>query len=111
LLQTWEGGVKGTAFVWSPLLENTPRVSKQMMHIQDWIPTLLGAFGKKPTGNKYELDGVNVWNALNNPDVEGRSEVLHMIDPIGKYAALRVGNWKLTVGEFTVYFKITVMKK
>ena len=41
----WEGGVKGAAFVWSPLLKTAPRVSEQMMNVQDWLPTLYEAAG------------------------------------------------------------------
>ena len=50
----WEGGTRGVGFVWSPHLKSAPRVSNQMMRIQDWLPTLyhaagIGAFLK---GNK-----------------------------------------------------------
>ena len=41
----WEGGVRGAAFVWSPLLKTAPRVSEQMMNVQDWLPTLYEAAG------------------------------------------------------------------
>ncbi len=41
----WEGGVRGAALVWSPLLKSSPRVSNQMMNIQDWLPTLYSAAG------------------------------------------------------------------
>ncbi|KAG0419570.1 hypothetical protein HPB47_004013 [Ixodes persulcatus] len=39
----WEGGLRTTAFIWSPLLEKNRRVSNQMMHIADWLPTLYSA--------------------------------------------------------------------
>ncbi|CAN7948174.1 unnamed protein product [Ixodes pacificus] len=42
----YEGGVRGTAFIWSPLLENSKRVSSQLMHITDWLPTLYSAAGE-----------------------------------------------------------------
>lgn len=41
----WEGGVRGAAFLWSPLLKKSKRVSEQMMHITDWLPTLYRAAG------------------------------------------------------------------
>ncbi|XP_064474814.1 arylsulfatase B-like isoform X2 [Ornithodoros turicata] len=41
----WEGGVRSSSFLWSPLLEQTPRISNQMMHVTDWLPTLYGAAG------------------------------------------------------------------
>jgi arylsulfatase B len=41
----WEGGVRGAGFIWSPLLKSAPRVSEQMMNVQDWLPTLYQAAG------------------------------------------------------------------
>ncbi len=41
----WEGGVRGSGFVWSPLLKKSSRVSRQMMNVQDWLPTLYSAAG------------------------------------------------------------------
>ena len=37
--------MRGAAFVWSPLLKTAPRVSEQMMNVQDWLPTLYEAAG------------------------------------------------------------------
>jgi len=41
----WEGAVRGVGLIWSPLLQQTPRVSNQLMHITDWLPTLYAAAG------------------------------------------------------------------
>ena len=41
----WEGGVRGAGFIWSPLIKNRERVSEQIMHISDWMPTLYEAAG------------------------------------------------------------------
>lgn len=41
----WEGGVRGAALLWSPLLQTRHRVANQTMHISDWLPTLYHAAG------------------------------------------------------------------
>lgn len=41
----WEGGVRGAALLWSPLLEKPSRVSTETMHIVDWLPTLYNIAG------------------------------------------------------------------
>lgn len=42
----WEGGVRAGAFIWSPLLNASRRLSNQMIHITDWMVTLYSAAGK-----------------------------------------------------------------
>ena len=43
----WEGGVRGAAFIWSPLLQKVSRVSHQMMNVEDWLPTIYSAAGNR----------------------------------------------------------------
>lgn len=40
----WEGGVRGAALLFSPMLTKKNRVSKQKMHISDWLPTVFSLF-------------------------------------------------------------------
>lgn len=55
----WEGGVRGAGLIWSPNLERPKRVAKQMMHMVDWLPTLLhAALGPEYSENLY----VNIKN-------------------------------------------------
>jgi len=42
----WEGGVRGAAFLHGKMLENPGRTSNQLMHISDWLPTLMTVIGK-----------------------------------------------------------------
>ncbi|GBN81575.1 Arylsulfatase B [Araneus ventricosus] len=45
--EVWEGGIRVPAFIWSPLLQlQEPRVSMQLMHVTDWLPTLYSAAGE-----------------------------------------------------------------
>ena len=41
----WEGGVRGSAALWSTKIKKRGRVAMQMMNIQDWLPTLYRAAG------------------------------------------------------------------
>lgn len=93
----WEGGVRGAAAVWSGLLKAPARVSWQMMHITDWLPTLITAAG----GNASQIegiDGVDMWSSLSQDTPSIRTEVLHNIDEIWGSSALTVGEWKLVNG-------------
>lgn len=36
----FEGGVRDVAFIWSPLIVYSGKVSYNLFHITDWLPTL-----------------------------------------------------------------------
>jgi arylsulfatase A-like enzyme len=96
--QLWEGGVRGTACVYSPLIENKQQVSMEMMHATDWLPTFVHLAGGNASDMKPKdktLDGYNIWETISTGAQSPRTEVLHNI--LGKSAALRVGDYKLLV--------------
>lgn len=96
----WEGGVRGVGFVNSPLFGNTSYVSDNFFHVTDWLPTLYSAAGGDPS-TLPKQDGFDMFKMLkyNGPAV--RKEVLHNIDPVNGFAAVRVGDFKLVEGHIS----------
>ena len=95
----WEGGVRGVGLVHSPLLARQGYVSNKMLHVCDWLPTVISAAGGKHLlKNATSLDGFDAWEMLSQDGNAVRSEILHNIDPVIKRGALRVGDYKLLVG-------------
>lgn len=113
----WEGGVRGAALVWSPLIQESSRVAVQRMHIVDWLPTLLNvASGSERWAFEMDkklfiivfassvledIDGIDMWNALSSNLDSNRTEILHNIDDIFGNSAITVGPWKLIHGTTT----------
>ncbi|RUS78916.1 hypothetical protein EGW08_013329 [Elysia chlorotica] len=108
----WEGGVRGIGFVSSPRLKQKGAVSKKLMHVSDWFPTVADMAGVK-VKEDLGLDGFSQWSMLRSGKSSPRKEILHNIDiwePLqGKMlyndtfdtrvrAAIRVGDYKLITG-------------
>ncbi|XP_078052451.1 arylsulfatase I isoform X2 [Augochlora pura] len=94
----WEGGTRGVAAIWSPLIKTPRRVSNQMMFMSDWFPTLLSAAGVN-LGHFSHIDGFNLWPALVSNGKSPRSEIVININDVDKYAAIRRGDFKYVIGQ------------
>jgi arylsulfatase B/arylsulfatase I/J len=101
----WEGGIRAVGFVHSNKLENHGSVSRALMHVTDWYPTIVHLAGGDITD--LTLDGYNQWDAISHGAQSRRREILHNINPVinmeGVHtqfrAAIRVGDLKLLIGE------------
>ncbi|XP_077988422.1 arylsulfatase B-like [Glandiceps talaboti] len=113
----WEGGVRVLSFVNSPLLVKPRRSSYEMMHMIDWLPTLVHLAGGTVEGMRF--DGFNMWDMISGGSNSPRKELLiHMreirasvsiadVNPwehndifdIMKTSAIIVGHWKLVTGQ------------
>ncbi|KAF0296121.1 Arylsulfatase I [Amphibalanus amphitrite] len=93
----WEGGTRTPAFVHSPLLERAGYVSHELIHITDWMPTLLRLAGASADGDP--LDGFDQWPMLSAGQPSARTEMVYNIDEKLPNAALRIGDMKLLWGD------------
>lgn len=109
----WEGGVKGVGFVYGKSLDIKSVTHRGLLHVSDWLPTLLGASRCPKINGTKPLDGFNQWGAILQKSPAPRSEILHNIDPKEKVirfqnkslpfdirvkSAIRSGPWKLLTG-------------
>ncbi|XP_019866149.2 arylsulfatase B-like [Aethina tumida] len=111
----FEGGIRGTAFIWSPLLVQSARVSSDLVHITDWLPTLYSAAGGDIGAIDPDLDGIDQWSSLVYDLPSPRNDILINIDEKTRNAALRFYNWKLIVGTsqngtYNEYYGDTVLE-
>jgi len=90
----WEGGVRGTGFIHSPLLQKQGYVAEQMIHVTDWMLTLYRAAGGDPR-EMGDIYGLDLWNMISNNEKSVRTGMLHNIDPKGPKGALRQGDYKI----------------
>lgn len=91
------GGVRGAGLLWSPKLIKPGRVGRQLIHISDWLPTLLTAAGGDPSN--LSIDGMDMWNALSEDTESPRKMVLHNIDDIFGLSGITYGDWKFVQGK------------
>ena len=79
-----EGGVRGLAFVNSPLLQKTGYVNTNLHHITDWYATFQMLAGDEAGQHKkaqLPLDGVNIWPSISQNEVCREEVLLGLRDP------------------------------
>nr|UNO37555.1 sulf3 [Psylliodes affinis] len=97
----FEGGVRGTAAIYSPLFEKKNYINKELIHITDLLPTFYRAAG----GNVKDLeniDGIDQWNVISKNKTTKRSHILLNIDDQNGYSGILGfdGRYKLLNGSF-----------
>nr|XP_039271600.1 arylsulfatase I-like [Styela clava] len=114
----WEGGVKGVGFLHGKPLGVHGVTHNQLLHVSDWLPTLLAATQCPAVNGTQNFDGMNQWKAILQEEPSPRTEILHNIDPrydrnkdqlsseesekfntSKGHAAIRSGPWKLLTGD------------
>uniref|UniRef100_W8B3Q6 Arylsulfatase B n=1 Tax=Ceratitis capitata TaxID=7213 RepID=W8B3Q6_CERCA len=94
----WEGGIRSSGAIWSPLVENLGIVWKQQLYIGDLLPTLAAAANIPLDTQQMQLDGLNLWSALKYGYDAVEREILHNIDDIYDYVSYGKGKWKFING-------------
>ena len=94
----YQGGIRGVSFLDSPLLKKSGYTYPGMIHLVDWVPTLLEVAGLRPPP---DLDGVSVWSSLAGNLSSPRDTILHNIDqsPTTWQAAISHRQYKLLWGQ------------
>lgn len=93
----WEGGIRGAAAVWSPLIKKPKRVSHDLMYITDWLPTILSAAGMS-SNFPNPIDGLDMWPTISWGHESPRQELVVNIDYIQNLTAIRQGDLKFVSG-------------
>ncbi|XP_076645885.1 arylsulfatase B [Halictus rubicundus] len=99
----FEGGIRGTACVYSPLIKRSSRVADHLMHIVDWLPTFYTAAGGNLEDLEENLDGVDQWSTLVYEKESKRTDALLNIDPVENTSAAIIGKYKLINGASREY--------
>ncbi|XP_066583674.1 arylsulfatase J-like [Prorops nasuta] len=89
-------GVRAVGLIWYLKLVRPGRINKQLIHISDWLPTLVSVAG----GNVSSLtiDGIDLWSKFKKDIDSRRKIILHNIDDFDNISSLMFGEWKLVKG-------------
>ncbi|XP_068987005.1 arylsulfatase I-like isoform X1 [Bombus flavifrons] len=99
----FEGGVRGVACVYSPAIKNPSRISNQLIHVTDWLPTFYSAAGGNLEDLEENLDGVDQWATIVSEKKTRRKNVLLNIDEKHALSGALMGRYKLINGANLTY--------
>lgn len=99
----FEGGVRGAACVYSPAIKNPSRISNQLIHVTDWLPTFYSAAGGNLEDLEENLDGVDQWATIVSEKKTRRKNVLLNIDEKEALSGALMGRYKLINGAKLMY--------
>jgi len=92
---TFEGGIRVPALMRWPGRLQAGAVSRQVLTMMDYFPTLAAACGVKP-GNRLRLDGKNLWPAIRSGRAERREDLFFVVEGARQVRlAVHRGEWKL----------------
>ena len=106
IILSWEGGVRGTAFISGGWLNVSRRgqVTDEPMHITDIYPTIMDIVNITAS-NSSIMDGKSFFNVIQDSNATSmRDETVLNIDPVncdntmGICGGIRIGDWKLVIG-------------
>jgi hypothetical protein len=80
----------------------------QLMHVTDWLPTLITAAGGNGSELASNLDGIDQWSSISTNQKPTRTQIVVNIDEVMKNAAIRDKDWKLVIGEPHATFQISI---
>lgn len=92
---TFEGGIRVPAILRWPGKLRAGSVSRQVLSMMDWFPTLTAAAGVAP-GNSLPFDGTNLWPAISAERPAPRDDIYFVVENQGimRFAAHHQ-EWKL----------------
>lgn len=86
----YEGGVRSVSAVnWPGHVK--PGINNEVIHIVDWMPTLLSLAGVETSGDKF-IDGKNIWPVITEEKPSPHDSILINVEM--HRGAVRKGNWK-----------------
>ncbi|XP_076623890.1 arylsulfatase B [Colletes latitarsis] len=94
----FEGGVRGVACIYSPLIKYASRISNRLFHVTDWLPTFYSAAGGDLEDLGKNLDGTDQWLAIVSENETNRTDILLNIDEVENTSAALIGRYKLING-------------